>query len=57
MKPTTKNRPVVKTEISSFRFREGSFKRLDVLRAQEPDVPTRGEMLNRLIERAKDPWM
>ena len=37
----------------TFRVSPETLKALDELRAVEPDVPTRAEMLRRLVDRAK----
>jgi hypothetical protein len=38
----------------SFRVTEETLKKIDALRRKEADLPTRGEMLRRLVDRATE---
>ena len=51
---STMNQPKDKKRGQSFSFRPGqeTLKQLDILRKKEDDLPSRGEMLRRLVERA-----
>jgi hypothetical protein len=45
--------PSEKERSFSFRVTSETMKHLDELRRAEPDLPSRGEMLRRLVERAR----